>query len=502
MAREKSRGMVYDETLSFIEDGDLSSDNLRREASTLMACICLVPLTLASFVHAPAGRAGVAQGATGRLHAAPACVLGEGAAPRGEWAGVLQRGAVSLLTAGLLLGGDVGAASAENELEALAGGQFKSELVQPECFATSCKAQTDACAANGYCTKGLACTAKCMGDAQCTVGCFARYGNKDLDNMLQCSIEDAQCIKIATQAPGSDSALDAPLPPKALVKATPATMSGKWYKVLGWNPNYDCFDCQRNTFESAAKLASFEGGAAAAAEQQQQPVGRQVAIDVGSTGVDVEVEYAMPRVRLGQPAQTFSSTLHETLQFDNTPGSRRTEHTEGKMFGLTFWENWYVIGQNKVQEPQFRFVYYTGKTLQNRYEGAFVYARTPELPRDAMPSIYKIAREAGMDPTRFCCIDNKCFSGGEGATAQPPPFTPIAEAADRLPVAFASAGGAGGKSAGESLPASMQRLVVDVTEYLEDPKPFGRELFGKQRQMYEVREFDANGYRVPLQSIR
>ena len=29
--------------------------------------------------------------------------------------------------------------------------------------------------------KGLACTAKCMGDAQCTVGCFARYGNKVLD---------------------------------------------------------------------------------------------------------------------------------------------------------------------------------------------------------------------------------------------------------------------------------------------------------------------------------
>ena len=67
------------------------------------------------------------------------------------------------------------------------------------------------------------------------------------------------------------------------------------------------------------------------------------------------------------------------------------------MFGLTFWENWYVIGENKATEPQFKFVYYTGKTLQNRYEGAFVYARKPELPRDAMPHIYRLAREAVMD---------------------------------------------------------------------------------------------------------
>jgi len=478
-----------------------------------MLAYFVLPLSLASFLHAPTGPASGACASTARRRAAEPLCAARGAAPLGagaaaaadgalgprRWAESLQRGAVSLLTAGALLAGDANVAVAENELEALAGGQFKSELVQPECFAASCKAQTEACGANGDCTKGLACTAKCMGDAQCTVGCFAKYGNADLDRMLQCTIEDAACIKIATQAPGGDSPLEAPQPPKALVKATPATMSGRWYKVLGWNPNYDCFDCQRNTFDSGTKLASNEGGA----QQQQQPMGREVAVNIGSTGVDVEVEYAMPRARLGQPTQTFSSTVHETLQFDNTPGSRRTAHTEGKMFGLTFWENWYVIGQNKVNEPQFRFVYYTGKTLQNRYEGAFVYSRTPELPRDAMPSIYKIARQAGMDPTRFCCIDNKCFSGPSEAAAQPqpPPFTPVAEAADSLPAAAAAASG-GARSPLEALPASVRQMAIDVSEYLEDPKPYGREIFGKQRQMYEVREFDANGYRVPLQNIR
>uniref|UniRef100_A0A7S3APN8 VDE lipocalin domain-containing protein n=1 Tax=Haptolina ericina TaxID=156174 RepID=A0A7S3APN8_9EUKA len=404
------------------------------------------------------------------------------------WADTLRGSALSLAAAGMLLLGDSQLALAENELADLAGGEFHSELVNPECFATSCKAATTACAENRDCTKGLACTAKCMGDAQCTVGCFARYGNKDLDNMLQCSIEDAACIKIAIMEPGGDGPLTAPLPPKALVKATPASMGGKWYKVLGFNPNYDCFDCQRNTFEAQkARPASntrVEGA----------PQGREIAIDVGSTGVDVEVEYAMPRTRIDQAPQTFRSTLHETLQFDNTPGSRRTAHTEGKMFGLTFWENWYVIGANKVNEPQFRFVYYTGKTLQNRYEGAFVYSRTPELPRDAMPSIYKIAREAGMDPTRFCCVDNKCFSGEQ--SAQAPLFTPVAEAAESLPSTAAP-----GRSALDILPPSLRRVVVDAAEYLEDPRPASVELFGKQRQMVQVREFDANGYRVPLDRI-
>merc|ERR1719446_1601161 len=118
----------------------------------------------------------------------------------------------------------------------------------------------------------------------------------------------------------------------------------------------------------------------------------------------------MPRERVGATPETYSMTLQEKLEFD-APGSRRTAHTEGRMFGLTFWENWYLIGQNQRSEPEFRFVYYTGKTLQNRYEGAFVYSRKPELPQASMPAIYRLARESGLDPTRACCIDNKCYAG-------------------------------------------------------------------------------------------
>ena len=33
---------------------------------------------------------------------------------------------------------------------------------------------------------------------------------------------------------------------------TPADLEGKWYKVLGYNPKYDTYPCQINTFTKTA----------------------------------------------------------------------------------------------------------------------------------------------------------------------------------------------------------------------------------------------------------
>jgi len=60
---------------------------------------------------------------------------------------------------------------------------------------------------------------------------------------------------------------------------------------------------------------------------------------------------------------------------EDGPNAKRTMHSMGRMFGLTFWENWYVIGENSGEEglPPFKFVYYTGHTLQGNYEGESVW---------------------------------------------------------------------------------------------------------------------------------
>lgn len=83
-----------------------------------------------------------------------------------------------------------------------------------------------------------------------------------------------------------------------------------------------------------------------------------------------------------------------------------------------------MIGENDPGSPEFKFVYYNGKTRQNTYEGAFVYSRSRQLDAESMKKVYKIARDAGMNPDNFCSIRNGCFkddnlSPGRGTNSDP-----------------------------------------------------------------------------------
>ena len=84
------------------------------------------------------------------------------------------------------------------------------------------------------------------------------------------------------------------------------------------------------------------------------------------------------------------------------------------LWHIEFWENWYVLGENDPDMPEFKFIYYNGKTRQNTYEGAFVYSRSKALEPESMKKVYSIAKEAGMNPDQFCRIRNGCFDK-EGA---------------------------------------------------------------------------------------
>ena len=87
-----------------------------------------------------------------------------------------------------------------------------------------------------------------------------------------------------------------------------------------------------------------------------------------------------------------------------------------------------MIGENDPSQPEFKFVYYNGKTRQNTYEGAFVYSRTKDLGPEAMKKVYKIADENGMNPDNFCKIRNGCFKDESLAPvdgAQTDPFRSI-----------------------------------------------------------------------------
>ena len=69
------------------------------------------------------------------------------------------------------------------------------------------------------------------------------------------------------------------------------------------------------------------------------------------------------------------------------------------------------------------------------------------------------------------------------------------------PAATGSSSGGGGSPL-DALTSPLRGAFRDLAELLEDPKPPADELFRKQRPMYEVREYDANGFRVPGSALR
>lgn len=143
-------------------------------------------------------------------------------------------------------------AFAENELSAKYGGGLDTSLVDQTCLVDHCALQAKACLQDDpSCRKGLTCTAKCLGDNACITGCMARYGNEKLDGLLKCTIEDHDCIKIAILPGGSDKLGEEPRSPAPTIPNFDVrSLQGSWYKVVGYNPNYDCYACQRNTFSA------------------------------------------------------------------------------------------------------------------------------------------------------------------------------------------------------------------------------------------------------------
>jgi hypothetical protein len=167
---------------------------------------------------------------------------------KNNWAALAAAG---LLSASLVFTSPVWA---ENELSDKYGGGLDTSLVDQNCLVDKCSVQTTACLVDdASCRKGLTCTAKCLGDNACITGCMARYGNENLDNLLKCTIEDNECIKVAILPGGADEFGQEPAAPAPTVpNFDMRSLEGSWFKVVGFNPNYDCYACQRNTFQSTS----------------------------------------------------------------------------------------------------------------------------------------------------------------------------------------------------------------------------------------------------------
>lgn len=251
------------------------------------------------------------------------------------------------------------------------GGKMKAD---PSCFFDQCKEQTTSCFTNPACLKGITCLGNCRGEQLCATQCFARFGSERLNAWLGCTLEDKECVTTGVK---QDTSKYYSNPPPALASFKPSDLEGKWYKVLGYNPKYDTYPCQVNTF-----VADSNGG------------------------LTNDILFRVPKP---DGSGSWQNNFLETMVDERGPQGKASMTVEGKMFGLTFHEQWYLIGKG----DDWRAVSYIGDTQQGPYEGAFIFTRTKDALQGAngaslRSSIDASLRTAGLDPAQMGPIDNTC----------------------------------------------------------------------------------------------
>ncbi|KAI2491228.1 VDE lipocalin domain-containing protein [Fragilaria crotonensis] len=263
----------------------------------------------------------------------------------------------------------------------------KMEQSDVGCFINKCGEQTKNLFSNPRGIKGVSCLGRCKGEQSCATRCFAEYGSEDLNNWLSCTIEENECVKVPKNIDNSAENVGYD---NTVKNFDPKSLIGKWYKTDGLNPNYDLFPCQANVFTATND-------------------------DASELDMDIYLRILQPKESGGG---FWNNQLKEHMLVDaaqkNVPNpTKRTMHTSGKMYGLSFYENWYIVGESDGSNgiPPFKLVAYKGHTLQGNYEGSFVYAKEPQLPKEALPAVREAAAKVGLDFDKFTRIDNTCPVG-------------------------------------------------------------------------------------------
>ena len=130
-------------------------------------------------------------------------------------------------------------------------------------------------------------------------------------------------------------------------------------------------------------------------------------------GLDNDILFRVPKP---DGSGSWTNNFKESMANSKGPEGKASMTVEGKMFGLTFHEQWYVLGKGEG----FRVVSYIGDTQQGPYEGAFVFTDTKDAllgPEGAKrrTQIDAIVSTAGLDPKQMQTIDNTCSDNTQAA---------------------------------------------------------------------------------------
>ena len=219
------------------------------------------------------------------------------------------------------------------------------------CFIQQCGDQTKALFSNPRGIKGVSCLGRCKGEQACATRCFAEFSSDALNDWLSCTIEENECVKVPKNT--IDNSAENIGYSTVVQRFDPSSLVGSWYKTDGLNPNYDLFDCQTNTFTKASDRELDMG------------IFFRVRRPADSGGGFWENQLTEHMV-VDRPVMTAAAAgdggipVANAADTNDMDAAGRTMHTSGKMYGLQFSENWYILGESDGtgSVPPFKLVAY------------------------------------------------------------------------------------------------------------------------------------------------
>lgn len=250
----------------------------------------------------------------------------------------------------------------------------------PACVAEHCRMEDEACLKDEMCRDLLLCVEKCVKllpddktpqkfmVQNCTNKCVFSFASPAYVELMTCLVEN-MCLELP------------PLPNPCrgnnitISKAVPVTaLAGTWWSVRGYNPVYDCYPCQMNTFTAET-----------------------------ATTVKYEAKFDVYKVDGTRKLEESMATLMIT------PDYKAGYKMNFNIAGMPSDETWWVVDAVESEGETYVLAYYCAKSLEWYSDGAIVFSRTKMLSTTAEPAInsaFKAALGMDFDLYKFCKNDN------------------------------------------------------------------------------------------------
>uniref|UniRef100_A0A7S3I6F7 VDE lipocalin domain-containing protein n=1 Tax=Favella ehrenbergii TaxID=182087 RepID=A0A7S3I6F7_9SPIT len=234
------------------------------------------------------------------------------------------------------------------------------------CITLHCSADIAACLAAGDCRGNLECEAACPAhDFFCQFTCTQSYPSNAFDTMFSCLFVEHGCLWLPPPEPINNATCRDHTP---VAEIDEAGLEGTWYVVSGFNPVYDCFACQMETFTVKDGQVSYTANFNMAA----------------TNGTEIWPSAEM--------SGNITGGVVELYGFDH---------------GLPDHQSWNVM----YQTEDTLVTYYCGDVLdQWHFEGLIVMSKTTSLNMERMDDIRAVLASLDISEDEMCQLSpaNDC----------------------------------------------------------------------------------------------